>query len=206
MEAETPPAPPAQGEPVPAEPDFPKPELPDIPAAAREEMELTDFLALHPGLEYLPAEDTLTGQVLQADLDGDGTEETLSVTQTPLDVSDDMANLPVRVTLRADNAETQVDSAWNDGVEVSLQDLDASDGKMEILVLSHNTDVSFWAKLYQYDGTTVTEIVDFNGGYDCMFTNRRGELWYNSAQGRESITGLPWLCLNLGGLSPADGA
>lgn len=115
-----------------------------------------EFLAAHPEVTALDLSDTLTGRTVQADLDGDGSEESVSVSVEEMDLSAisreerDTVNRPVTVRLQVNGVSLSWDEPWNDGVSVTLQTTDA--GRQDLCVLVSGTDLSFTLRIFRWEG------------------------------------------------------
>jgi|GEM_PF-6666540 len=146
------------------------------------------FAAAHPDMREVDLSDNLTGQTVKTDLNGDGTEETLSASVEEMDTSglsgEELAavNHPVTVSLTVDGAVMSWDEPWNDGVSISLQTLDPAFGYQDICVLTSGTDQSYNLRLFRWNGTALWEERVLNYTDPTVFSNGQGVLYSSAGQ------------------------
>ena len=97
----------------------------------------------------------------------EGTVYLLQVTRKELDSStaDDPAgnqsNKPTSMILTIGDAEAVFTNRWNDGLSLSIEDIDTADGMVNLCIHTSGTDTIGSTHIYTFDGSTISHYTSF---------------------------------------------
>jgi hypothetical protein len=97
------------------------------------------------------------------DFDGDGAADTLTIAATrDFPGVEVWHNLPIQLTMTISGKSYVYEDTFNDGIFLTVLDLDKNDGYMDIVVVHSGLDIGMLSYVFRYDGEKIFEYTQIN--------------------------------------------